>query len=74
MYALLEGTVVAISTSAQLMTEVKISLKSQMIQYLATADLPPISAQVTMNHQEGHEIMAIFKELSEHGYILHCLK
>lgn len=62
---------VAMSTSAWLMREGKIPLGPCAIQYLATT-LPPVCVMV--KEQEGNEVMAIFKEFFEHGYMPCCLK
>lgn len=59
---------VAMNTSAWLMKEVKISLGSHAIQNLAMT-VPPVSACVMVKEQEGNEIMVIFKEFFEHGYM-----
>lgn len=59
---------VAMNTSAWLMKEVKIPLGSHAIQNLAMT-VPPVRACVMVKEQEGNEIMVIFKEFFEHGYM-----
>lgn len=73
MCTLLDLTVVAMNTSAWLMKEVKIPLGSHAIQNLAMT-VPHFSACVMVKEQEGNEIMVIFKEFFEHGYMPCCLK
>lgn len=68
MCTLLDLTVVAMNTSAWLMKEVKIPLGSHAIQNLAMT-VPPVCACVMVKEQEGNEIMVIFKEFFEHGYM-----